>query len=296
MRAERLSPYARMPRAYRDLHPRHSTVDAFGRAHWLLTGHAEPSPPYDAVVVTVTDGSARATGLGPVSARFPLLDSLPDGGFVVADARSRGGDDQVQVFDALGRPSWAFRVGDAIEHLLTDEAGDLWIGYFDEGVFGDPLSAPGARRWSGTGTALWEYRPPPGVDHIADCYALNVGRAGAWVCPYTAYAYAGFPLVEVRGDDSLRAWTTEVDGARGVAVHEDRVAFLGGYRGNRDRLTLARLTDTSVETVRTALLTRPDGAPLHRRRRVVSRGARLYVQEEPYTEWFVCDVGASSEG
>ncbi|MEU1555077.1 hypothetical protein ABZ517_20480 [Streptomyces scabiei] len=291
MRAERLSPYARLPRAYRDLHPRHSTIDAFGRAHWLLTEHAEPSPPYDAVVVTVTDGSVGTTGLGPVSARFPRLDSLPDGGFVVADARSRDSHDQVQVFDALGRPSWAFRVGDAIEHLLTDEAGDLWIGYFDEGVFGDPLSAPGARRWSSTGTALWEYRPPPGVDHIADCYALNVGRGGAWVYPYT-----GFPLVEVRGDDSLRARTTGVDGASGVAVHEDRAAFLGGYRGNRDRLTLARLTDTSVETVRTALLTRPDGAPVHRRRRVVSRGARLYVQEEPYAEWFVFDVGASRTG
>ncbi|MFM9592117.1 hypothetical protein ACKI1J_08785 [Streptomyces scabiei] len=291
MRAERLSPYARLPRAYRDLHPRHSTIDAFGRAHWLLTEHAESSPPYDAVVVTVTDGRAGTTALGPVSARFPRLDCLPDGGFVVADARSRDGDDQVQVFDALGRPSWAFRVGDGIEHLLTDEAGDLWIGYFDEGVFGDPLSAPGARRWSGTGTALWEYRPPPGVDHIADCYALNVGRGGAWVYPYT-----GFPLVEVRGDDSLRARTTGVDGASGVAVHEDRAAFLGGYLRNRDRLTLARLTDTSVETVRTARLTRPDGAPLDRRRRVVSRGARLYVQEEPYTAWFVFDVGASRAG
>ncbi|MBP5912819.1 hypothetical protein QBB33_32715 [Streptomyces scabiei] len=291
MRAERLSPYARLPRAYRDLHPRHSTIDASGRAHWLLTEHADPSPPYDAVVVTVTDGGVGTTGLGPVSARFPRLDSLPDGGFVVADARSRDGDDQVQVFDALGRPSWTFRVGDAIEHLLTDEAGDLWIGYFDEGVFGDPLSAPGARRWSSTGTALWQYRPPPGVDHIADCYALNVGRGGAWVYPYT-----GFPLVEVGRDGSLRARTTGVDGASGVAVHEDRAAFLGGYRGNRERLTLARLTDTSVETVRTALLTRPDGAPLHQRRRVVSRGARLYVQEEPYAEWFVCDVGASRAG
>lgn len=288
MRAERLSSYARLPRAYRDLHPRHSTVDAFGGAHWLRTERSDPSTPYDAVVVTVADGGSHATWLGPVSARFPRLCSLPDGGFVVADARSRDDDGQVRVFDALGRPSWAFRVGDGIEHLLTDEAGDLWIGYFDEGVFGDPLSAPGARRWSSTGTALWEYRPPAGGDLIADCYALNVGRAGAWVYPYT-----GFPLVEIRKDGSLRARTTEVNGAAGVAVHEGRVAFLGGYRGARDLLTFARLTDTSVETTRTALLTRPDGTGPARRRRVVSRGSRLYVQEEPYAEWFVFDVEAS---
>ncbi|MDX2555302.1 hypothetical protein [Streptomyces stelliscabiei] len=288
MRAERLSPYARLPRAYRDLHLRHSTVDAFGGVHWLLTEHAKPPTPYDALVVTVTDGGSRTTWLGPVSARFPQLGSLPDGGFVVADARSRDGDDQVQVFDALGRPAWAFRVGDGIEHLLTDEAGDLWVGYFDEGVFGDPLSAPGARRWSRTGTPLWEYRPPAGVDQIADCYALNVGRAATWVYPYTR-----FPLVEIGGDDSFRARTTEVRGAKGVAVHEERVAFLGGYRGAHDLLTLARLTETSVETTGTALLTRPDGTPPGRRRRVVSRGSRLYVQEEPYIEWSVFEVEAS---
>ncbi|MFE7761502.1 hypothetical protein [Streptomyces sp. NPDC057438] len=288
MRAERLSPYARLPRAYRDLHVRGSTVDAFGGVHWLLTEHPKPPTPYDAVVVTITDDGSRTTALGPVSARFPRLDSLPDGGFVVADSRSGDDEEQVQVFDALGRPSWTFRVGDGIEHLLTDEAGDLWIGYFDEGVFGDPLSAPGARRWSVTGTPLWEFRPPPGVDHIADCYALNVGRAVTWVYPYTS-----FPLVEVRGDGPLRARTTGVNGARGVAVHEERVAFLGGYRGDRDLLTLARLTDTSVETTRRAVLTRPDGAPVHRRRRILSRGPRLYVLEEPYVEWFVFDIGVS---
>ncbi|MFD9043134.1 hypothetical protein ACIOK4_04550 [Streptomyces bottropensis] len=77
MRAERLSPYARPPRAYRDLHLRHSTVDAFGGAHRLLTEHANPPAPYDALVVTVTDGCSRAAWLGPVPARFPRLGSAP---------------------------------------------------------------------------------------------------------------------------------------------------------------------------------------------------------------------------
>ncbi|BBC31425.1 hypothetical protein SGFS_027190 [Streptomyces graminofaciens] len=286
MRSERLTPYARLPRAYRDLHLIHTTVDAFGRAHWLLRESADPPDPYDAVVVTVTDGSPHTTPLSSVVPRRPRLDSLPDGGFVLADARSREGDDQVQVIDALGRPSWTFRVGDGIEHLMTDESGDLWVGYFDEGIFGDPLSAPGARRWSSTGDPLWEYGPPAGTDGIADCYALNVDRRAAWVYPYTQ-----FPLVEVRGDDPPRVRTTRVQGATGVAVHGERVAFLGGYRADRDRLVLGSLTESSVETVTTTRLTHRDGSPLDRRFRVVSRGSRVYVREEPFTEWHVLDIG-----
>ncbi|WP_200304240.1 hypothetical protein [Streptomyces adelaidensis] len=290
MRAERLTPYARLPRAYHDLHLLHSTVDAFGHAHWLLREPPEPSGPYDAVVVTVMaeDGGSHETHLSSVSSRHPRVDSLPDGGFVVAATRSRRGDEQVQVFDVLGRPSWTFRVGDGIEHLLTDASGDLWVGYFDEGVFSDPLSAPGARRWSSRGDPLWEYRPPSDTDWIAECYALNVDRDVTWVYPYVQ-----FPLVEVRGDSPLHARTTRVAGASGVAVRGDRVAFLGGYRGDRDRLTLASLADTSVDTTERARLTLPDGTPLPPRRRVVSRGPRLYFRLEPGVEWFVFEIGES---
>ncbi|MDX2697742.1 hypothetical protein Sipo8835_32355 [Streptomyces ipomoeae] len=292
MRPEPLMPYARLPRAYRDLKFLHSTVDTFGRAHWLLReplgprGSVEPPGPYDAVVVTVADGRSHETHLSSVLPDHHVIASLPDGGFVLAAARrGRTGDDQVQVFDALGRPSWTFSVGDGIEHLLTDEAGDLWVGYFDEGIFGDPLSAPGVRRWSSTGEPLWAYTPPPGTDWIAECYALNVDRRAAWMYPYTR-----FPLVEVRGDGPPRARTTTVTGASGVAVHGERVAFFGGYRDDRNRLVLASLAETSVETTATTRLTRPDGAPLDPRRRVVSRGPRLYVREKPYTEWYVLDI------
>ncbi|GAB2916484.1 hypothetical protein [Streptomyces heilongjiangensis] len=288
MTPDRLVPYARLPCAYHDLRLLHSTVDASGRAHWLLRTPADTPGPYDAVVVTVGDGTPNTTVLGPVSARHPRVDALPDGGFVVADARSGTGDEQVQVFDALGRPSWTFRVGDAIEHLLTDESGDLWIGYFDEGVFGDPLSAAGARRWSATGEGLWEYVPPPGGDGIADCYALNVDRRAAWVYPYTS-----FPLVEVRDGRPPLLRTTTVRGASGVAVDGERVAFLGGYGRDHDRLVLAALGGSTVDVLTTTRLAHADGTPLERRRHVVSRGPRLYVRERSGTEWGVLDIGGS---
>ncbi|WP_406082224.1 hypothetical protein OG468_33115 [Streptomyces zaomyceticus] len=282
MQKTALVPYARLPRAYHDRHVLGSTVDAFGAAHWLLTDRApEPgpdTPPYDALVVSVHDGDVEVTELSSLRARWPHLDRLPDGGFVVASSRARRYQDgnQVQVFDALGRESWTFSVGDAIEHLLVDGAGDLWAGHFDE----NPL---GIRRWSATGQLRWAYDHVPGIAWISDCYALNVSGSVAWACPYT-----DFPLLEIRsGRVTVR--TNTVRGAKAVAVHGGRVAFFGGYREDADRLALGDLTGTTVEPAGVSVLTLPDGTPLGRRR-TVGRGSRIYVRVEPFTEWGVFDL------
>ncbi|MFF3459068.1 hypothetical protein ACFYXH_33085 [Streptomyces sp. NPDC002730] len=283
-----LTPYARLPRAHRDLPIITSTVDAYGRAHWLLVERpdAMPNGPYDALVVTVDDGSVQRTHLSAVTAEHPLLDALPDGGFVLANARSpkHRHRDQVQIFDALGRPSWTFTVGDGVAHLLADEAGDLWIGYFDEGVLGDRLSAPGVRRWSSTGDALWEFKPTSGADSILDCYALNVDRRVAW-----AYTYTAFPLLEIRGDRPVKVRTSPVKGAHAIAVHGDRVAFFGGYGGDSGRLAVCALTESAAEPVSYSTLVRPEGGEIGHRR-VVCRGPRVYVQDAPYTDWGVWDL------
>lgn len=286
-----LTPYARLPRRFHDRHIAHSTVDAFGQAHWLLTAR-EPGPgrgamkPYDALVVTVdTDGRDHATELSAVRARFPQLDALPDGGFVVADARSRGSKQHVQIFDVLGRESWTFRVGDAVEDLLADGAGRLWVGYFDEGVFGDDeLSHPGLRCWSTEGEPLWAYDASKGTSEIYDCYALNVTDDVVWVC-----AYSDFSLLEVRPGRAVRQRANEVAGATALAVHQGRVTFFGGYGDERDRLVDAELRHEEVRPYASGRLVGPDGEPLGPVR-TVSRGPRVYVQEEPYTAWTVLDI------
>ncbi|MEV6400801.1 hypothetical protein AB0M39_39515 [Streptomyces sp. NPDC051907] len=290
MQAVPLLPYARLPRAHARLECLSSTVDAVGRTHWLLV-EASHAPgdgphrvgPYDAVVVTVDDGRAYETELSAVTSRHPLLDVLPDGGFVVADAR-RGVGDHVQVFDALGRASWTFAVGDGIEHLLADESGDLWVGYFDEGVVGDELSRPGVRRWSAAGGPLWAYDGVPGAGRMVDCYALNVDRRAVWAYPHT-----DFPLLEIRDGRPVTARTTPVRGARGIAVHGGRVAFLGGYGQERDRLVLCELAETAAEPVSYGALVRHDGERVVPRR-VVSRGSRVYVQDASSPSWGVYDL------
>lgn len=108
-------------------------------------------------------------------ARWPHLDRLPDGEFVVAASRARRYEDanQVQVFDVLGRETSSFSVGDAIEHLLVDEAGHIWVGHFDE-------NPAGIRRWSATNQLMWT-SDDAHIPGLFDCYALNVyghGRLG----------------------------------------------------------------------------------------------------------------------
>ncbi|GAA3378320.1 hypothetical protein GCM10020367_57370 [Streptomyces sannanensis] len=289
MKQTHLTPYARLPRTYGRLEIVSSTVDAWGRAHWLLAerlpAHAGDDP-YDAVVVTADDGGIQETHLSAALPRRPALDALPDGGFVLADCRSRKDEEHAQVFDALGRPSWTFRLGDGIEHLIADEAGELWVGYFDEGVYGDdPLSSPGLRRFSCTGEPLWQFQPGPGPMDMSDCYALNVGSRAAWACPYTH-----FPLLEIRADERVKVRTTPVKGPKGLAVHGERVTFFGGYQDEHDRLTHGRLTDTSVEPAGYGQLVRPDGSGLGRRQ-VVCRGPRIYVREKASpTQWTVLDI------
>lgn len=281
-----LVPYAHLPHAHHDRHVLTSTVDVFGTAHWLLADRA-PQPgdavrPFDALVVSVDpDGNAELTELSAVRSRWPYLDRLPDGGFVVAASRARRHEDgdQVQIFDTFGRETLSFSAGDAIEQLLVDEAGHIWVGHFDE----NPV---GIRRWSAAGRLTWT-SDDAGIPGLFDCYALNVSGTTAWACTYT-----DFPLVEIRPDRThrpVRVWANRVRGAKAVAVHGERVAFYGGYGEERDRLAHGEIIETSVEPSDVGLLTLPDGA-VPGRRRVVGRGSRIYVQAEPFTTWGVFDL------
>ncbi|MFJ8864202.1 hypothetical protein ACIRD6_00325 [Streptomyces sp. NPDC102473] len=286
MQTTALVPHAHLPRAHHERHVLTSTVDVFGTAHWLL-GERPPQPrgeirPFDALVVSVhQDGSVELTELSAVRARWPHLDRLPDGRFVVAASRARRSKDsnQVQVFDAHGHETSSFSVGDAIEHLLVDEAGHIWVGHFDE----NPL---GIRRWSATGRLAWT-SDGARIPGLFDCYALNVSGTAAWACPYT-----DFPLVEIRPDRPerpVRVWANRIRGSHAVAVHGDRVAFYGGYGEERHRLAHGELTEASVEPTGAGVLALPDGAASGRRG-AVGRGSRIYVQAEPRTAWGVFDL------
>ena len=173
-------------------------------------------------------GSGLEIALGDHRLAFPRFDMFPDGRVLLAGSRAdfRSRDD----FDRNGIvvDGGACRhilLGDGIEHLQIDGAGRIWVGYFDEGIFGNsgwsnPVGAPGLVVFNDLGSVLWRNG---GID-MADCYALNVAADAAWVC-----AYADFQLCRLDADFGLSLRDPGLSGCRGVAVHGDRALFSGQY-------------------------------------------------------------------
>lgn len=176
----------------------------------------------------------------PLATAFPVFDIHKDGGWVVANARCRPTDDNATLFDEKGVAVDRFCLGDGIEHLQCDDRGNIWVGYFDEGVFGndgwklpgarEPISMAGLVQFDPSGKVLWRLDDPS----MADCYALNVSRGTAW-----AYYYTDFPIVEISiATGRTRARKTSVAGGHSLACDSKGAMIIGGYSPDKDRITL----------------------------------------------------------
>lgn len=218
-----------------------------------------------------------------VHALQPLGDDLL---LVCARSTSRGGDSDLngRVYSRDGRLLDEIALGDAIEHVQTTARGEIWLGYFDEGVFGDhPLSAHGLVACGRQGTPLFRYQPDAPLDTIADCYALNVASHNeAWTCYYT-----DFPLVQLRDHRIVRHWNVPVYGAHAFAVYRDRALFAGGYDA-RHACTLLRLDDgPDASVMATFKLLDEHGEPLQAQL-VRGRGDTLYLYRDDRV--YACDI------
>jgi hypothetical protein len=147
--------------------------------------------------------------------------------------RGRSGGDNdcnAHVFDASGRRLRSFPAGDGIQEVQADEAGKIWVSYFDEGVFGDcQLSHSGLVCLDDQGRCVFDFLKVPHscVSSMADCYALNVcSSREVWLCYYT-----DFPLVQLLDHQLANVWhRCPISGSPGFAVSGDRVLFAGGYK------------------------------------------------------------------
>jgi len=248
---------------------------------------------YSASVLCLGESRARRTVLYDVDTTFPLLQPLPDGEVLLVGMTRAWHEDgsfgsKGRVFGPDGVLRGEFALGDGIDDVQTSADGRIWVSFFDEGVFGDdPMGAPGLIRLRSDGTLEWAYEPPPGLEGIADCYALNVATDAVW-----AYYYMEFPLVRIALDDSIASWRTPVIGARALAVGEGRAAFYGGY-GVAPYCVLLEFREgelVELESVRPLLP--PRSAPVVGRP-VIGRGAFLNAFDGP--NWFRLDVRATPD-
>ncbi len=251
---------------------------------WASFPHSAAPNRYPVTVQVLGGDSSRSIKVEDLPVAHPTIQALPDGGLVFIGARSSWKDGEgshnAVVIDSDGRISSTFCLGDGIEHAQVDSGGRIWVGYFDEGIFGnygwggpgpEPLGSAGIVSWSLTGERLWSfpYPPPSGLDSIADCYALNVTSDGVWACYYT-----DFPIIRITSDGAIETWIGGPSGAHAMAVARGSVALIGGYRGLHDRLVLCSLGDDStIDEMTTFQLALPGGHDLPRDARLLARGA-----------------------
>ncbi|WP_232939549.1 hypothetical protein [Exiguobacterium aurantiacum] len=117
----------------------------------------------------------------------PFIRLLDSETFLVVDVTHEGTPVNVWVIDGRGWILHSFHAGNAIGAVAVNDTG-IWIGYADEGVFGEGISTEALVCFSRKGEVLQRYqsnfvRPPT----IVDCELLQANRNGVWLCPSIWY-------------------------------------------------------------------------------------------------------------
>jgi hypothetical protein len=215
---------------------------------------------------------------------FPKAQPLPGNRFLLVGTRCEwrptGPDQNAIVVDGSGSVIVSTTFGDGIAHVLASPNGQVWVGYFDEGIFGnygwgEPDSAPcpgasGLVRYGLDLEPAWSYPTGSPLGPIYDCYALGLNGEDSWTCYYDA-----FPVVRVR-DGIVEGWRSEVDGPRAVVTDGSTAVLIGGYGRDALRLVRGSLDGGHFEKRSISRLALPKGAD-PRRTSMHSRDEELHV-------------------
>jgi hypothetical protein len=220
---------------------------------------------------------------------------MPGGEFLVATKRCAWAGGVLQRnarhISAEGKTLREATIGDGIEHMLSDEVGNVWFGFFDEGVHGDvgwdgdghgahPIGGPGLLRFDNELSLDWAYSGKETGHYIDDCYALNVDRTEAITC-----FYADFGIARVGGIRDAY-WANEVAGAKAVLIAGDLCALVGGYGGDGKRLVTGRLAGGRFEVVSEERTDTRSGHHEGEKRWTVGRGPELHLFEKlAWSRW-----------
>ncbi|CAG0935008.1 hypothetical protein TFLX_03832 [Thermoflexales bacterium] len=250
-------------------------------------GFPKVNPVHDQDFAVLQVSDTKTTRIEIVRQRwnYHQVQPLPDGEILLVCARSRyrGQDDydlNARVFSSDGKLKREFLLGDGIRDVQATHAGQLWVSYFDEGVFGnygwkEPIGASGLVQWDKFGNRLYEFSPSFEWGTICDCYALNVvSNAETW-----CYYYTEFPLVQIRNGRITAVWRGSISGSDGFLVWRDFVLFRGGY-DDHDLYHLVRLgKNDQMESVATYRLTDNEDTLLTPEQ-IATRGCFLYLLQE----------------
>jgi hypothetical protein len=263
----------------------HATLEPVSPGDELVT--TDVGPAGDVLALWKSPTGSRITGYGPVietelAIEHPTVQPLPDGRVLVVGARCRwtpdGVDPNAFVLDRSGQVVASAVFGDGIEHVATTPRGQIWVGYFDEGILGnlgwggpgpEPIGARGLVRFDESLEVAWEFPDDTPFDTIFDCYALNVADEDVWVC-----YYMDFPVVRIT-DGKVTGWPTEVHGPHAVVTDGYRCALVGADCDGGNVVVGELSQDGRFTDGRETTLALPD-----RPVALVGRGDTLHVLDE----------------
>jgi hypothetical protein len=220
----------------------------------------------------------------------PCFDRLPDGRWVIADARCPRGHENARLLSRDGEVLQRFCLGDGIAHLQCDDAGNVWVGYFDEGVFGNygwggpggpkPIGAAGLVMFGPQGDVRWKHNTREAVARgysIDDCGALNVQNGEVWCCFYGDHSRgeATYPLLRITGTKET-LWRTPLWFVDAIAVEGNLISAISNASDELYRVTMVRVGDGEPDVVADLELALFGVAPGHPDA-VMGRGSRLHV-------------------
>jgi hypothetical protein len=248
------------------------------------------SSPTDVAVTEHLAHGDQTTILRAVSTSFIHTQPLRDG-FLVVGSRCRWTPKHVDKnalrFDREGRLVQEATFGDGIESIAATANGLTWVGYFDEGVFGNfgwgtpgpqPVGCHGINCFN---AELQLVAHAPDKFEIVDCYAMNVMSESVYAC-----CYSDWRIRRIDPSGAQTTWTNEVTGATNLLVSGDMVALVGGYK-ERDRVVVGILEEGSFRIVSSG------NASLNRARlpssaRLVARGHELHALVDH--DWYRCEL------
>ncbi len=162
--------------------------------------------------------------------------------------------------------------------MRTTSSGQVWVGYFDEGIFAwdreggrVPLGGDGLVRWSLDLRPVHYFADAADLGSIDDCYAMNLDGESVWTC-----YYSDFPIVHI-ADDVERGWTNEIEGVAALLADGSACALIGGYGPEHDQVAAGRLGERAFERTFTGRLTLDGGDVTPRHTQLAANGSELNV-------------------
>lgn len=232
---------------------------------------------------------SRTTAIAELRLAHPSVAALPDGELLLVGARClwspAGAEPNAAIYSTGGDLIREGVVGDGVGQVCTTTSGAIWIGYSDEGIFGNygwglpgpaPIGQSGLVRFDGSFHVSWEF-PRDAGSPVEDSPYVNVAGETVWACYHSTY-----PIVRVEGD-SLTSWRNET-GSRGVLLVDDELVALVGRHVVLGRLEAER----GFRPFAATQLDLPADPP-RRRTQLIGRGPVLHAIS-PGGHWSVTDL------